>query len=293
LDEKASGEIYSQQDINVLEILMPQLSVAMENAKSYDEIKHFADTLKEEVDKATKDLKIANQHLRHLDKLKDEFVFIATHELKNPVTAMRGYLSMLKEGTFGDIPAKMKDPLQQLQASNQQLVELVNDLLQIARTEAKTLTITTTDVDICPLIDAILGNVKPLFEQKGLKVEHNCPVKQLIVRADETKLKEIINNLVSNAIKYSDKGTITVSHEVKEYQVITHVKDQGNGISQKDQEKLFTRFFRAEEQAAKGTPGTGLGLFIVKQLVVKMGGKIWFESTLGQGSTFSFSLPTK
>jgi signal transduction histidine kinase len=291
LGEKASGEIYSQQDIDVLEILIPQLSVAIQNAKSYEEIKGFADTLKVEVANATADLKKANKDLRHLDKLKDEFVFIATHELKNPVTAMRGYLSMLQEGSFGIIPDKMRDPVDQLQMSNQQLVDLVNDLLQIARSEAKTITINTTPTKLSDTVNLVLENVKPLVDQKHLELHHECPKDSLMVNADEQRLKEIINNLVSNAIKYSDKGTITISYDHKGNDIITKVTDCGAGIADKDKDKIFTRFFRVEEEAAKGIPGTGLGLFIVKQLIEKMGGKIWFESQYGVGTTFFFSLP--
>ena len=109
--------------------------------------------------------------------------------------------------------------------------------------------------------------------------------------ADPDRVKEVVNNLVSNAIKYSEKGTIRVSHIIQNGLAVTHVADQGVGISEDDQKKIFTRFFRAEEEVARGTPGTGLGLFIVKQLVEKMKGKIWFTSQLGKGSTFSFSLP--
>lgn len=292
LGEKASGEIYSQQDIDVFEILMPQLSIAIQNALSYEEIKGFAATLKEEVNKATADLKQANRHLKHLDKLKDDFVFIATHELKNPVTALKGYLSMLTEGLYGPIPVKMKEPFSQMQYSNQQLVDLVNDLLQIARSEAKTLTINTSAVNILNIIEEVCVNLKPLADQKKLTLTYLKPRKDtLLVMADNARFKEIMNNLISNAIKYSETGIITISHEYNEDKIITHVQDQGYGISPKDQPQIFTRFFRVGEEAAKGIPGTGLGLFIVKQLIEKMHGKIWFNSVYSKGTIFSFSLP--
>lgn len=292
LGEKASGEIYSSQDIDILEIFAPQISIAIQNALSYDEIKHFADTLKNEVEIATHELKAANRHLKHLDRLKNEFIFIATHELKNPVTAMRGYLSMLNEGLFGKIPEKMQEPLTQLNSSNQQLVELVNDLLQIARSEAKTLTIHSEVVDVCSLVDVICGNLKALADQKKITFNHSCSnPEKLTVNADPQRVKEILNNLISNAIKYSDRGTITITHELQDSMVVTHVTDQGVGISASDQKKLFTRFFRVEAEAAKGIPGTGLGLYIIKQIIEKMGGTIWLKSEVNKGSTFSFSLP--
>lgn len=291
LGEKQSGQAYTAQDIEVLNILTNQISVAIQNALSYEEINQFNQILQQKIDQATQDLKNANKSLKHLDKLKDEFVFIATHELKNPVTAMRGYLSLLQEGVFGEIPESMQEPINQLQASNQQLVELVNDLLQVARSEAKTLTIHTEPVNLCPLIDVVKDTLKPLSDQKYLTVIHHCVHPTPQVLADPQRVKEIINNLLSNAIKYSNTGTITISHQVKTDRLITHVADQGIGISAADQKKLFTRFFRVEEEATQGIPGTGLGLFIVKQLLEKMGGNIWVSSEKGVGSTFSFSLP--
>jgi len=109
--------------------------------------------------------------------------------------------------------------------------------------------------------------------------------------AEKERLREIISNLLSNAIKYSDKGNIEVSHEIENDLFVTHVKDEGVGISDKDQKMIFTRFFRVEEEAAKGIPGTGLGLFIIKELIQRMSGQIWFKSKSNAGSTFSFSLP--
>lgn len=255
------------------------VGLAVQNASLYSQLEH-----------ANLQLTQANRELKHLDKLKDEFVFIATHELKNPVTAMRGYLSMLKDGVYGPIPDKLRKATEQLNASNQQLVQLVNDLLQIARAEAKTITIKTEPTDLCQAINETIEALKPLADQKNLKLAHDC-LGPLKVMADESRLKEILNNLVSNAIKYSNQGTITISHNIDGSSVATHVADQGVGISAADQEKLFTRFFRSEEKAVRDVPGTGLGLFIVKQIVEKMNGKIWFVSKVGEGSTFSFALP--
>lgn len=293
LGEKASGEIYSQQDIDVIEIIMPQIAIAIQNAQSYEAIRRFNLTLKKEIENATHELRSANSHLKHLDKLKNDFIFVATHELKNPVTAMRGYVSMLLEGMFGQLPEKLKDPLNQLQASTQQLVDLVNDLLQIARSEAKTLNIQTEAVNICQTTQVTVQAIKVLADQKHLTLIHSCPPEnsQIKVQADPQRLKEVLNNLLSNAIKYSETGTISINSVVQDKMVITQVKDQGVGISPEDQKKLFTKFFRVEEEAAKGIPGTGLGLYIIKEFIEKMGGKIWLESQKGVGTTIFFSLP--
>ncbi len=236
------------------------------------------------------DLKKANRQLRHLDKLKDEFVYIATHELKTPVAVMKGYLSMIQDGSYGKLPPKFKKPISQLSSANAQLIQLVNDLLEIARAESHTINIATKPVDLTQTVTNTFSSLQTLADQKQLKLAHQTLQSPLNVKADPDRLKEILNNLISNAIKYSDSGTITVSHVNDTHHVVTHIADQGLGISPADQKRIFTRFFRAEDQANKVT-GTGLGLFIVKQLVEKMGGKIWFSSQLGKGTTFSFSLP--
>lgn len=289
--EKSSGDIFSDQDINILEILAPQLSIAIQNAKSYEEISQFNQTLKIEIDKATSELKQANQHLKHLDELKDEFVFVATHELKNPVTALRGYLSLLQEGVYGQVPSSFQEPLNQMQSSNQQLVDLVNDLLQIARSETKTVTIKTEPTDIVPIIKSVIQNLNPSAKLKNLNLIYHAENTLPQIKADSQRVTEIMNNLISNAIKYSNKGDIEITHSIEDKFLTTKVKDHGVGISPKDQSKLFTRFFRVEEEVIKGIPGTGLGLFIVKQLIEKMEGTITLDSQKNLGSTFTFRLP--
>lgn len=289
LGMKSNGEPFSSKDLRLLEIFGPQLSVAIQNAMAYREIKDFADTLDARVKEATRELRSANRNLRHLDKLKDEFVYLATHELKTPVTVMKGYLSMIQDESYGKIPKQLHEPLEQISLANQQLITLVNDLLEIARSEAKSIKVGTSPVVLCDVVEQTIHSLNTLAKQKHITINYSCPHKQLAVMADTKRLQEIMNNLLSNAIKYSDAGTIQVSHVVEAGQVITHIKDQGHGISEEDHDKVFTRFFRAEVLANK-VPGTGLGLFIVKQLVEKMGGKIWFSSKLGQGTTFSFSL---
>jgi len=199
-------------------------------------------------------------------------------------------MSMIRDGSYGEVPQKVQEALTEIDQANQQLVQLVNDLLEIARAETKTIQINTTPTPIYEIIKTNLDNLKALAEQKHLKLVYKTlPHQQVTVMADPDRIKEIINNLVSNAIKYSQSGTITISHESNGKELTTHVTDQGYGISDKNQSKVFSRFFRAEETASQ--PGTGLGLFIVKQIVEKMGGKIWFKSKLGEGTTFSFSLP--
>jgi signal transduction histidine kinase len=291
LGDKFNQRPYTTKDVKVLNAVAPKIGFAVKNAYQYEQVFKKNTTLIHELKSTNDQLRRANSQLRHDDKLKDEFVYVATHELKNPVTAMKGYLSLIQEGSYGEIPNKLKKAVNQIESSNQQLINLLNNLLQIARAEAQTLEIKTQPVTICDVIEKVIYDLKPLANQKKLQIDHSCPNPAIKVMADSDRLREILNNLISNAIKYSDQGTVTLTHEIVHDKLHTEVKDQGVGIAKKDQEKIFTRFFRVEEEAAKGIPGSGLGLFIVKQLLEKMGGKISFKSKLGSGSTFTIILP--
>lgn len=233
--------------------------------------------------------------LKQLDELKKEFVFIAAHELRTPVTAIKGYLSMILEGLAGEVSEKAKEFIQKVITANERLVQLVNDLLQIARAEAGKLTVQVVAIDVIAPVREVLSELKPLADEKNIQMAYepdlsagNSPK----IMADSARLKEVVVNLVGNAIKYTiGSGIVTISHEIKENALITHIKDTGMGISKEAQGKLFEKFYRVQTEQTVNITGTGLGLFIVKEIVEKMNGKIWVESEEGKGSTFSFSLP--
>lgn len=289
LGAKSNNQPLTTKDHKVILATTPKLSYAVQNAIKYDQVTTKNSQLISDLKSTNQELRKANRELKKNDQLKDELVFIATHELKNPVTAIKGYLSLIEEGKYGKVSKKLADIHKQISASNQQLINLLNNLLQIARTEANRLELKTQSVAICDVIDRVIKDLEPLAKQKKLKIDHTCPNPAITIMSHPERLKEIINNLVSNAIKYSDKGIIKITHEISQDHLITHVADQGVGIPKKDQKKIFTRFFRVEEEAAKGIPGTGLGLFIIKEVIERMGGKIWFKSQPKKGSTFSFS----
>ncbi len=240
--------------------------------------------------------------LKQLDELKKEFVFIAAHELRTPVTAIKGYLSMILDGLTGEVNAKTKEFIQKVITANERLVQLVNDLLQIARAEAGKLTVQVTAIDVVGPIQEVLSELKPLADEKNINMIYESMAMPKAM-ADTGRLKEVMVNLVGNAIKYTiGSGIVTISHETKDKLLITHIKDTGMGISKEAQGKLFEKFYRVQTEQTVTITGTGLGLFIVKQIVEKMNGKIWVESPAfvektaagkeeGKGSIFSFSLP--
>lgn len=232
------------------------------------------------------------QILKENRKLRDEFVFISAHELRTPVTAIKGYLSMILDKTFGEVPQAVKENLEIVNASNERLVQLVNDLLEVARSEAGKMKINMEATPIGENVTTVLNELKSLSDKKGIKVSYNEPeLSKLPVMADPYKLKEVLTNLIGNAIKYTlGNGDIQITHEKKENNLIIHIKDHGMGMTPEDVSKLFAKFYRVQNDNTAAIEGTGLGLFICKEIVERMKGKIWVESEVGKGSTFSFSL---
>jgi len=226
--------------------------------------------------------------LKRLQELKNEFVFIAAHELRAPVTAIKGYLSLLLEGDAGELPKRVRDFISPVKQSNDRLVTLVSDLLDVARSEAGQLGISVVASDIKAQINSIIKEVQPLLMEKYIILTYEPEPDLPLVFVDETRFKEVIMNLVSNSIKYgSNNGWIKITHVVKNDIVETIVADNGRGISEEDQKHLFQKFFRADDVKKTPIQGTGLGLFITKELVEKMGGTITVKSSLGKGAAFT------
>jgi len=250
--------------------------------KTHDELEALGDAFNKMVD-----------GLGRLQELKNEFVFVAAHELRTPVTAIKGYLSMiLDEPLEKSLPKEAKQHLEVIRSSNDRLIRLVNDLLEIARSDAGKLKVSVSSSYLATGIKSVLAEIKPLADQKKITVTYD-EVKALPpVMADAERVQEVVMNFVGNALKYNNEGgKVRVWHEVTDAAVTTHVEDNGFGISEENQKHMFEKFFRAETDKTKSVKGTGLGLFITKELIEKMHGKVWLKSKEGEGSTFSFRLP--
>lgn len=243
------------------------------------------------------------KRLLELDKLKDEFLNIAAHELRTPMTAIKGYIDMVLQGDAGKINTKVKEFLAEAYVGNERLVHLVNDMLDVSRIEGGRIELNVTKVDLQRLAKEVCDGLKPLAKEKGLRLEYlqptsyHLPPKKLPpkklppIKADLEKTIQILNNLIGNAIKFTEKGKVTVDHKVKDHFVETRVIDTGPGIPKDFLPRLFQKFSRLHRDVSAGVSGTGLGLYVSKMLIEAMGGKIWVESEEGKGSTFSFSLP--
>lgn len=230
--------------------------------------------------------------LKRLEELEKEFVFIAAHDLRTPVSVIKGYLSLVMDGSYGQVEPSVKVILEKVAKANQRLVQLVNDLLQVARAEAGRIPIKVASVSVVEPIKEIIAELKSLADKKQISLIYEPSANVPNVLADSERLKELMVNLISNSIKYTfNSGIVTISHEIKDSMLFTHIKDTGMGISLENQKRLFEKYYRIENENTKDIEGTGLGLFIVKQIVEKMNGTIWVTSEEGKGSTFSFSLP--
>jgi len=223
-------------------------------------------------------------------KLKDEFVFMAAHELRAPATVVKGYIDLINSET-DDSRQSIIPYIKKVGDANERLIILINDLLEIARTESGRSVIAVKPVAITPIIKEEIERYDQLAKGQRIKIEYLTSEHLPEVLANEDKLREIIANLITNAIKYGKHdGNVIIRNEMRKGSVYTHITDDGMGISAEDQKNLFQKFFRCSGSACD-IAGTGLGLFITKELVERMGGKIWVTSEPGQGSTFSFKLP--
>ncbi|MEK7629928.1 MAG: sensor histidine kinase [Patescibacteria group bacterium] len=229
--------------------------------------------------------------LKRLEELKNEFVFIAAHEIRTPVTAIKGYISMVVDKSAGKLDEETSRFLGEVKKASDRLNNLVNDLLQIARSEAGRLEIKVTPTEVTEPVKAVLAELKVLADEKSISLVYE-PRALPKVLADPARLKEVLVNLVGNAIKYTlGAGAVTISQEIIGKEIITHVADTGIGIPLGAQQKLFEKFYRVPDERTREITGTGLGLFIVKEIIERMNGRIWVESESEKGSVFSFGLP--
>jgi signal transduction histidine kinase len=297
IGEKESGQVFNDEDIRTLRTIANELSVALENAKAFLEIKKFNVTLQERVDRATKNLQNANSQLKELDQAKDEFISMASHQLRTPLTTVKGYVSMLNDGDFGKLSKDQKKSIELALDGSNRMARLIDDLLNVSRMEAGKFYIDPAKVNLQQIIQQEIEQLTTLAKNKNVsltgKISSHVPVMML----DENKTRQAIMNLIDNAIHYSEPpkggGNVQVLLSVDNEEVHFSVVDNGIGVPKDQQSKLFTKMFRAKNAKEVRPDGTGLGLYLVKRVVEDQGGKIVFESKPGKGSVFGFKIPIK
>lgn len=292
LGEKKSGAMYREKDINTLFSLSSQAAISLENAQLYQRLHQFNISLKHEVEVATEKLKSQNKELKRLDKAKSEFVSIASHQLRTPLTSIKGYVSMIIGGDYGQIPGGIHEPLQRVAISTNRLVSLVEDLLNLSRIEAGRIQYTFEDVNLGDLVQSVCRDMEQHAQSKKLVLSCDIPKQQITVRADATKLVQVFQNLIDNAVKYTRKGTITVKVGTNRRRAVVTVTDTGAGISKDDLSRIFQKFVRGKGTSLLHTNGTGIGLYVAKIILAEHKGTIEGSSEgEGRGSRFEVVLP--
>jgi PAS domain S-box-containing protein len=232
---------------------------------------------------------------RRVERLKSEFVTVAAHQLRTPLSAIKWTLKMFLEGDLGQLTPNQLDFIEKLYLSNERMIELVNDLLNVARIEEGRQITELVPASLESLCQEVIDSFKYLLEKKNIIFGFLHPAEKLpLVKVDRESIKLVIHNLLDNAIKYTPVGgqiTIILTKKNDEF-LEFQIKDTGFGIPKDQQNRVFSRFFRGANIIKLETEGTGLGLFIVKNIVEAHGGRVWFESEEGKGTTFYFTLPT-
>jgi signal transduction histidine kinase len=227
-------------------------------------------------------------HLKELDRIKSEFVTTVSHDLRSPLTAILGYVELIERA--GEINDQQRDFIRRVQISVQHITDLVSDLLDLGRIESGVDT-TQESTPISVLARYAVEGLRTSAETKDVELEARLPDGLPLVSGDPIRLRQMIGNLLENAIKYTPAGgRVEIEAESEDHQVILRVTDSGPGIPPADQPYLFDKFYRGSN-VAKDSPGTGLGLSIVKSIVDHHDGRIWVESKLGEGTTFTVVLP--
>ena len=239
------------------------------------------------------DYVVLYKKIKDVDRMKDEFISIASHELRTPLTAIKGYTSLIIEGNFGKIENDgMRQGLDRIMTSTDRLEGLVEDLLNVSRIEQGRLTMEIINLEIEPLIDEIVSQLSVTADEKKLKLVYEKAADKLPqISADSDRTKQVLINLIGNAIKYTETGSVTVTNEIKEDKLRIKITDTGIGISPEGQKSLFQKFYRVKSDKTNTIQGTGLGLWITKQIVELMNGKIYLESIEGHGTQVTVVLP--
>jgi len=279
---KSETEV-TQEEKELISRFTDIAALAVQNSRLYSSLKGAKDNLEK-----------INRRLIELDKLKNEFVSVASHELRTPMTAIKSYLWMVLAGKGGELTEKQRYYAQRAYNSVDRLIKLVNDMLNISRIESGRLTITMQEVDLRKLAQDVIDECMPRANELALHLILESPQTVPTVVADPDKIKEVLFNLIGNSLKFTGRGgTIIVSLSQKDDMVETQVRDTGVGIDKEDMPKLFQKFGLLPGSYVTNQPtmGTGLGLYICKSILDLHKGKIWAASEgRGKGTTFTFSL---
>lgn len=274
--ESQTAEQFDERDLRLLQTLSVSLAASIESGRLF------------------RDIQQANEQLRELDKMKTQFLANMSHELRTPLNSIIGFSRLILKGIDGPINEMQEEDLNSIHNSGQHLLNLINDVLDLAKMDAGKMALVFDEVDLNELAASVQSTARGLIRDDQIQLRWQVAPDLPIIEADPVRLRQILLNLLSNAAKFTEEGYIAMSIAPQgEHHIQIAVQDTGIGIAEKDYDRLFTAFEQVDANPSRAVGGTGLGLPIVRELVQLHHGRVWFESEVGRGTTFYISLPTR
>ena len=261
-----------------------------------DRMNHMSRELQrlyESQDRASRELQRLNEQLRNASQAKSNFLANMSHELRTPMNAILGFVEMVLDDIYGEVPAHLKEPLTDIQTNGKHLLRLINDVLDLSKIEAGRMELVLAEYSMQDVVETVRSSLQSLAMEKGLEFVATVQDDLPLMFGDGKRITQCLMNLVGNSLKFSKVGRITLSVESQGENVLCRVSDTGIGIPQEELENIFTEFQQLDTAITREYSGTGLGLNITKKFVEMHGGRIWVKSELGKGSTFSFLIPAR
>jgi signal transduction histidine kinase/HAMP domain-containing protein len=271
---RAPGQ-FQKETVDLLQTFATQSALAIQNARLFREIEAKG-----------RELEIASKH-------KSDFLANMSHELRTPLNAILGYTELILDRIYGEVPENIQEVLERVEKNGRHLLGLINDVLDLSKIEAGQLVLALDDYSMKEVVHTVLTSVESLAAEKNLELKVSVSPEVAQGKGDQQRISQVFLNLVGNAIKFTEAGEVRIKATASNDNFVVSVSDTGPGLSEADQQMIFEEFHQVDGSSTRKKGGTGLGLSIAKRIVEMHGGRIWVESTEGQGSTFWFTLPVR